>query len=302
MKAMTPSDWLKQFIPEVRKLLNDILEETGTKDYLDGRYGQDTLYAIRPFNYPDDGKMMLLAGLFEEAVRDGEITIKREKLQEPSYQTASLISLNSTRVKSYVLMNDVVNNLLSSYGKTTLTLDGKMSTVGKNPFEFSSVTAVTDEDGKQILRFVHTRKKLFGEKAVTMDASPEKLGLQDWYTLAEAAEKHCSEVGRIHIEKIVNKTDMEVTELKRTYDEKMLSALKTLVTDASGIGLLKHFIFFCGDEKDKSRWQNPFVKDGKVFFVLGKDETEETVCADDIDPDIVPGLVDALIQQLKKRS
>lgn len=304
MNKMTPQEWLDtETDAEGRELLQNIFNETQTGDYVDGRYGEDTLLALRPFSYPNDEKVMEIAKRFSDAVRSGEIAISRMQLKEPDYQTASLISLNSTKVKSYILMKDVIRNLLDSYGKTTLTLEEKMSTVGKSPFEFSSVTAVSDEDGKQILRLVDTRKKLFGEKAVTVDASPEKLGLQDWYTLAEAAEKHCSEVGRIHIEKIINRTDMEVTELKRTYNEKMLSALKTLVTETCDTGVLRHFVFFCGEENEKSRWQNPFVKNGKVFFSLvGRDETEETVCADDIDPDIVPGLVDALIQQLKKRS
>ena len=309
MKAKTPSDWLEQTIkPEAKKLINNILEETGTKDYLDGRYGEDTFFALRPLNYPADEMIMRAAELFKEEVRSGAITIKREKLQEPDYQIASLISLNSTRTKSYTLMADVLDNLLSSYDKTTLTLDKKMSTVGKNPFEFSSVTAISKEDGTGILGIgvillKSTKKKLFGEKSVSVEASPDMLSLQDWYTLAAATEKHCSEVGHIHIEKTVNRMDMEVTELKRTYDEKMLSSLKALVTETCDTGILRHFVFFCGEKNDKSRWQNPSVKNGKVFFSLfGRDGTEETICADDIDPDIVPGLVDALIQQLKKRS
>ena len=287
-------NWMKALNADEKDLLADEFRLAGKEELTDGRYGVDTVNAIKPFRYPEDAQLIRLSAKLKTDVKAGRLLFVTT--EEGDWQTRSLIMKNQTMTEQYILYNEVICRLAACYTSESVAVKEEVLTTDNVPVTSFSIVKKGEEPARLV--FTTERKRFLSTRKESFTALPGMLHPVQWYQLADLAEKHFLANNKLRIQETIANCAGAVREKKRTFERVLVKSIAEVILETSGSGLTDGFLF---QNTDGTLWSEPAVRNGKAVFRHMTDSGEETAEAETIPSETLDRLFNAVLDHICKQ-
>ena len=287
-------NWVKGLGVEGEDLLTKEFRIAGREELTDGRYGVDTINALKPFRYPEDRTLMELSAKLKADVKAGRLLFVTT--EEGDWQTKSLVMKNQTLTEQYTLYKEIISRLSACYTNEAVKVRDEILTTDGIPVLSFSIVKQSEDTTRLI--FGTEKKRFLSTKKESFTALPGMLHPVQWYQLADLAEKHFFANNKIRIQETIANSAGAVREKRRTFAKVLDRSVTEVILETSGSGLTDGFLF---QDPNGTLWSEPAVRGGKAVFRHTTDNGDENVEVDNIPLETLDRLFNAVSDHICKQ-
>lgn len=296
-KAITVKDWL-ELHPDFAQLRDRTPKER--QGILDGRYGENTVIALFPFDVASDINFIKLHKELLE-----QIAVKRviaQKTAEADLDTTIIVTENRESIIKLDCIEEIQDKLSSVpkaqemvFEKPLTTQKGKIITgIIWSPSEGLALEG--EKKGFLI------RKK---EKIMAVNGHPEVLAelfdRKTWYMITKKAREHYRLFGIQRIKETLSGAKRHVEDIRTKLTALHSAAVQDImatIAETQGMNLTDGFVEMIGNKI----YAAPVLSEGRIWFDIADDDdnSNRRVAAEDIKTETLLALNELLIEHIDK--